>query len=237
MTNPTTIIPAILQRITVCVLAGALSTELGCVSRSAYERLKADTQEHTRALESVRDEMQELDQLIAGLQAANRHEGTTTAELRAAVQREEEQLPVMRQRAETMLTSLKGQVAALMNQSWHLARKIADLRHESALLQSTAAHFKQEAEETQAALPAASASDEEEPALPQAVSAEPPMPLESPAEESIVAQLIPPVSPTSSLSASAPPTPSMSADIPGTDNSWVGMILSWLTTFWNWLLS
>lgn len=106
--------------------------------------------------------MQELDQLIAGLQAANRHEGTTTAELRAAVQREEEQLPVMRQRAETMLTSLKGQVAALMNQSWHLARKIADLRHESALLQSTAAHFKQEAEETQAALPAASASDEEE---------------------------------------------------------------------------
>lgn len=241
MTTLTTTVSAALQRITACVLAGALFTEVGCVSRSAYERLKADTQEHTRALESVRDEVKELDQLIAGLQAANRHEDATTAELRASVQREEEQLPVMRQRAEVMLTSLKGQVAALMNQSWHLARKIADLRHESASLQSTAAHYKQEVEEAQAALPMASDSDEEELAGAEAVAAESSMPSESSVQEPIVAQLpnLVPAPATPSLSPSTPsvPSPSMTAEPPGTDNSWVGIILSWLTTFWNWLLS
>lgn len=237
MIIPTTTVSGIFQRITVCLLTGALLTEVGCVSRSAYERLKAETQEHTRALESVRDEVKGLDQQIAELQAANRHEDATTAELRAAVQREEEQLPVMRQRAEATLTSLKGQVAALMNQSWNLARKIADLRHESVSLQSTVAQYKQEVEETQAAVPVA--SDEEEPAITPAVTAEPPTPSGSPVEEPIVAQRAEPVAPTPSLSPSttSAPSPSMSADPPGTDNSWVDMIFSWLTTFWNWLFS
>ncbi|MBH0208473.1 MAG: hypothetical protein HP495_08150 [Nitrospira sp.] len=141
MTTPTSRLSAIRQWITVCMLAGALGTEFGCVSRSAYERVKAEAQEHAQALQSVHAEVKELDQQIAGLQAANRHEDAATAELRAALQREEEQLPVMRQRAEMMLTSLKGQVASLMNQSWNLARKIPDLRHESASLQNTAAQY------------------------------------------------------------------------------------------------
>jgi chromosome segregation ATPase len=234
MTTPTLTVSGILQRVTVCLLTGALLTEIGCVSQSAYERVKAETQEHTRALESVRNEVKGLDLQIAELQAANRHEDASAAELRAAVQREEEQLPVMRQRAEAMLTSLKGQVAALMNQSWTLARKIADLRHESASLESAVAQYKQEVEETHAA--ALETSVEEESAIAQAVAAEPST---SPAQELQVAQLTESAVSRPSLSPSTPslPSPSMTADPPGTDDTWVDMILSWLTTFWNWLFS
>lgn len=237
MTHPTTTVSGVFQGITACLLAGALFTEVGCVSRNAYERLKADIQEHTRALESVRDEVKELDQQIAGLQAANRHEDAITTELHAAVQREEEQLPIMRQRAETVLTSLKGQVAALMNQSWSLARKIADLRYESASLQSAAAQYKQEREKAQASLGAV--TDEEESSITPAMTAELPTPSESPTLEPVVAQLEEPQAASPSPSASLPsmPAPSMNADPPETDNSWIGMIFSWLATFWNWLLS
>lgn len=237
MTNPTSMVSGVFQGITVCLLAGALFAEGGCVSQRAYDRIKAETQEHTRALESVRDEVKELDQQIAGLQAANRHEDASTTELRAAVQREEEQLPVMRQRAEAVLTSLKGQVAALMNQSWSLARKIADLRHESASLQTAAAQYKQEREEGQA--PVTVVAEEEESSITPAMTAELSTPSESPTLEPVVAQLPAPTAASPSLSASAPsiPSPSMNAEPPETDNSWIGMIFSWLTTLWNWLLS
>ncbi|MFO0776057.1 MAG: hypothetical protein U0223_00390, partial [Nitrospira sp.] len=108
---------------------------------------------------------------------------------------------------------------------------------ERASLQSTAAHYKQEVEEAQAPLPVA--SDEEELAIAQAIAAEPAIVSESPAQEPIVAQLPESAPAIPSLSPATPsvPSPSMSADPPGTDNSWVDMILSWLTTFWNWLLS
>lgn len=237
MTHPITIVPRGLQQITVCVLTGMLLIEVGCVSQSAYERLKAQAQEDTQMLESVQGEVKELDQLIAGLQAANRQEDATTAELRMTLQREEEQLPVIRQRAEVMLTSLKGQVSALMNQSWHLARKIAELRHESASLQSTAAQYKQELEDAQAAVPIS--TDEEEPGVAQAIVAEPPAPAEPPSQAPIVAQRPEPVAPTANLSPPAPstPSPSMTTDSSGTDDSWISIILTWLTTFWNWLLS
>ncbi|MDH4152512.1 MAG: hypothetical protein OEV01_01870, partial [Nitrospira sp.] len=234
MTNPTTIA---LQRITACVLAGMLWIETGCASQSAYERLKAQTQEYTEALEPVRIEVKELDQLIAELQATNRQEDATTAELRRALQQEEEQLPVMRQRAEAMLTSLKWQVTALMNESWHLARKIADLRHQSASLQSTAARYKEELEDAQAAAPMS--PDQEDSSVAQAIAAEPPTPAEPPSQKPIVAQLPEPVAPTPNPSLPAPSMPSqaMDTDPTGADDSWVSMILSWLTTFWNWLLS
>lgn len=237
MTHPTTIVLRTLQRITVCVLAGMLPIEIGCVSQSAYERLKTQAQEDTQTLEVIRDEVKKLDQQIAGLQAANRQEDATTAELRMALQHEEDQLPIMRERAEASLTLLKGQVTALMNQSWNLARKIAALRHESASLQSTAAQYKQEMEEAPAAEPVA--ADEEEPRVAQATVAEPPALGESPSQAPIVAQRSEPVAPTPNLSPPAPSTPSPPTNIDpaGTDDSWVSMILSWLTTFWNWLLS
>jgi alanyl-tRNA synthetase len=237
MTNPTITVSKALHWITVCALMGVLWMEGGCVSQSAYERIKAQAQEDTQALESVRDEVKELDQQIAGLQAANRQEDATTAELRMALQQEEEQLPVMRQRAEAMLTSLKGQVTTLLNESWHLARKIADLRQQSASLQSTAAQYKQEMEDSQATVSVTTieaASD-----VAQAIAAEPPAPAQPLSQEPIVAQLPAPVDPTLNLSSSAPsiPSPSINTDPAGTDNSWVSLILNWLTTFWDWLLS
>ena len=232
MTHPTTIVLRTLQRITVCVLAGMLSIEVGCVSQSAYERLKAKTQEDTQTLEVVRNEVKELDQQVAGLQAANRQNDATAAELRMALQHEEEQLPIMRERAEASLASLKGQVTALMNQSWNLARKIADLRHESASLQSTAAQYKQEMEEAPAAGPVA--ADEEEPRVAQAIATEPAVPAQPPSQVPIVAQRPEPVAPTPNLS---PPAPSMNPEPVETNDSWISIILSWLTTFWNWLLS
>lgn len=237
MTNPTSTAPRALQWIIVGVLAGMLSGEVGCVSQSAYEQLKAQTQEDTRTLESVRDEVTALDQLIARLQTANRQEDATTAELRMAVQHEEEQLPIMRERAEASLTSLKGQITTLVNESWHLARKIADLRHQSAFLQSAAAQYKQEMEEAPAAGPVA--ADEEAPRVAQAIATEPAVPAQLPPQVPIVAQQPEPVAPTPNLSSPAPSTSSssMNTDPAGTDNSWVNMILSWLTTFWNWLLS
>ncbi len=234
MTHPTTIALRTLQWITVCLLAGMLPIEVGCVSHSAYERLKTQAQEETQTLEVVRNEVKELDQQIAGLQAANRQDDATTAELRMALQHEEEQLPIMRERAEASLTSLKGQVTALMNQSWSLARKIADLRHESASLQSTAAQYKQEMEEAPAAGPVA--ADEEEPRVAQAIATEPAVPAQPPSQVPIVAQRPEQVAPTPNLSSSAPSTPT-NTDPAGIDNSWISMILSWLTTFWNWLLS
>ena len=232
MTHPTTIVLRTLQRITVCVLAGMLSIEVGCVSQSAYERLKAKTQEDTQTLEVVRNEVKELDQQVAGLQAANRQNDATAAELRMALQHEEEQLPIMRERAEASLASLKGQVTALMNQSWNLARKIADLRHESASLQSTAAQYKQEMEEAPAAGPVT--ADEEEPRVAQAIATEPAVPAQPPSQVPIVAQRPEPVAPTPNLS---PPAPSMNPEPVETNDSWISIILSWLTTFWNWLLS
>ena len=232
MTHPTTIVLRTLQRITVCLLAGMLPIEVGCVSQSAYERLKAKTQEDTQTLEVVRNEVKELDQQVAWLQAANRQDDATAAELRMALQHEEEQLPIMRERAEASLASLKGQVTALMNQSWNLARKIADLRHESASLQSTAAQYKQEMEEAPAAGPVA--ADEEEPRVAQAIATEPAVPAQPPPQVPIVAQRPEPVAPTPNLS---PPAPSMNPEPVETNDSWISIILSWLTTFWNWLLS
>lgn len=232
MTHPTTIVLRTLQRITVCLLAGMLPIEVGCVSQSAYERLKTKAQEDTQTLEVVRNEVKELDQQVAWLQAANRQDDATAAELRMALQHEEEQLPIMRERAEASLASLKGQVTALMNQSWNLARKIADLRHESASLQSTAAQYKQEMEEAPAAGPVA--ADEEEPRVAQAIATEPAVPAQPPPQVPIVAQRPEPVAPTPNLS---PPAPSMNPEPVETNDSWISIILSWLTTFWNWLLS
>ena len=119
-----------------------------------------------------------------------------------------------------------------MNQSWNLARKIADLRHESASLQSTAAQYKQEMEEAPAAGPVA--ADEEEPRVAQAIATEPAVPAQPPSQVPIVAQRPEPVAPTPNLS---PPAPSMNPEPVETNDSWISIILSWLTTFWNWLLS
>ncbi|MGE0645566.1 MAG: hypothetical protein AB7P24_18055 [Nitrospira sp.] len=246
MTSRTRSLPPLVRLLTLCLFALLLLMDIGCVSQRAYEQIRAETREHTQALAVIQEDVKGLDQLIAELQAANRHEDAVTGELRATIQREEEQLPVMRQEAEERLSSLKTQVASLLDQSWHLARKISDIRSDSASLKAMAAEYKQEVELAQthasalvvshpASPPIANRdlTDEEEP-LPPAML---------PAEEKGPPQVVQAVSPTSDpilntpTSPAAPP-PATTVEPPTVaDESWIDMIAGWLLAFWNWLLS
>ncbi|MBS0184551.1 MAG: hypothetical protein JSS39_19355 [Nitrospira sp.] len=223
------------QWVVLSLLAVVLLLEAGCVSRRTYERVKAETLEQTQALEAVREDLRELDREITGLQASNRREDAAMSELRVAIQGEEEQLPVMRQRAEDTLASLKTQVATLMNQSWHLARKIVDIRQESVSLQHKVAQYKEKIEQIRA--PAMVGSDRNQLAITQtAISEAPPSSVPAPqdVEPTQVAQAAPlppsPVPVKPSVSA-----PSVNADPPQANDSWFGIITSWFYKIWNWL--
>lgn len=235
MTRPTGTMSLVVQRVVLCVFALAILLDIGCVSRRTYERVTAETVEHTQALEGVRADVRELDLEIAGLQASNQREDTVVSELRASMQREEEQLPIMRQRAEDALSLLKIQVATLMNQSWHLARKIVDIRHESASLQTKVAHYKEEL--AQAQLSTVVASNTNEPAIAQTAVSEPPAsiapatpsaPVPQIEEVNLIPQTPAPANP-------ATPSPSVMVDPPSTNDSWIGIITSWFSKIWNWL--
>lgn len=242
MTNPTRSVASVVQRIAPCLLGAVLLMDIGCVSQRAYERIKAETAEHTQALETVREDVRELDQQIAGLQAANQREDAVIGELHATIQREQELLPVMRQEAEERLSSLKTQVASLLDQSWHLARKIADIRHESTSLQAMAAQYKQDMEQAhvQAPLRVASHSNTNKPSIMHPPTTEaPPVQELPPVEEIEPPQVAQAVSPTPDLTPSTPSTPSSSVDVapPTANDSWFAMITSWLLAFWDWLFS
>ena len=234
MTRPTATMSPVVQQVVLCVLAAVLLSEAGCVSRHTYESIKAEMLEQTQALESVREDVRELDREIAGLQASNRREDAAVSELRTAIQREEEQLPIMRQRAEDTLASLKTQVATLMNQSWHLARKIVDIRQESVSLQTKVAQYKEEMEQALSA-----ASERDKPAITQALSSEAPASSVAPnqdAEPKQVTQAA--ASPPQSLAPPVKPSvssPSVNVDPPRANDSWIGIITSWLSKIWNWL--
>jgi hypothetical protein len=240
MTNPTGSVSSVVRRIALCLLGAALLIDIGCVGRHAYERIKAEAREHTQALETVREDVRELDQQIAGLQAANRRENITIDELLAAIQREQELLPVMRQEAEERHASLKTQVAGLLDQSWHLARKIADIRHESTALQAMTAQYKQEMEQAQAQAPALFASHSENPSVTYPTTIDdPPVPDLPPVEEIPPPKVAQAVSQAPDLTPVTSPTPSSSINVepPPTDDSWFAIITGWLLAFWNWLLS
>lgn len=249
MTHLTLSVSLAVRQVSLCLLAAALLMDIGCVSQHAYEQIKAQTAEHTQALGMVREEITQLDEQIAGLQAINRQEDAVTGELRASIQREEELLPVMRQEADERLTALKGQVAGLLNQSWHLARKIADIRQESSSLQARAARYKHELEQAQAQASLLVASQSDAPSIAHHVAAEaPPAPALPPVEETNseqveaiapvqVAQHIPPASSPTPVVLPPPPASSIEAEPPAADDSWIGMITGWLLAFWNWLFS
>ncbi len=235
MIRPTGTMFPVVHRVVLCMLAAVLLLEAGCVSRRTYERVKAETLEQTQALEAVREDIKELDRETAGLQASNRREDAAVSELRAAIQREEEELPIMRQRAENTLASLKVQVATLMNQSWHLARKIVDIRQESDSLQTRVARYKEEMELARA--PAVAASDRNKPAMTQADISESSslsvFPNQDPEPTQVAQAAPPPPSP-------APAKPSVSSqsvnvDPPGANDSWIGMITNWFYKIWSWL--
>lgn len=236
MTRPTVTMSLIVQQGVVCVLVAVLLSEIGCVSRHTYDRVKAETLEQTQALDAVREDTRKLEREIAELQASNRREDAAMSELRAAVQREEQQLPIMRQGAEDTFASLKIQVATLMNQSWHLTRQIVDIRQESVSLQTKVGHYKEEMERVQSSTMAVSGANR--PSLPQASAIEPPpstVPTNSSAASPHIEQTDPtPPSPPPVIPAA--PSPSVKIDPPSTnDDSWIGMIISWFAKIWNWL--
>ena len=235
MTHPIGTMSLVAQRVVLCALAMVLFLEIGCVSRRTYERVKAETVEQTQALEAVREEVRELDREVAGLQASNRREDAAKSELRAAIQREEEQLPILRQRAEDTLASLKTQVATLMNQSWHLARKIVDIRKESISLQAKVAQYKEKMEEARA--PVMVASGRDKPIITPTVTSEAPTSSVTPIQDAEPTQTAQTVSPSPNLAPVKPPAPapSMDVDPPQASDSWIGIITSWFVKIWNWL--
>lgn len=235
MTCPADTMSLVVQRVVLCVLSMALLLEAGCVSRHTYDRVKGETLEQTQALESVRADIRQLDQEIASLQASNRREDATVSELRAAVQREEEQLPIMRQRAEDTLSFLKTQVATLMNQSWHLARKIVDIRQESVSLQAKVARYKEEIGGVRA--PVTVASERDQLVITQTVASEAPASSVAPTQDAEPIQDAQATPPPPSLAPGKPSVsvPSVSADPPQASDSWIEIITGWFAKIWNWL--
>ncbi len=237
MTRPTGTRSLAVQRVVFCVLAAVVFLEVGCVSRRTYDRVTAETVAQSQALEAVRGDVRELDQEIAGLQASNRHEDAAMSELRAAIQREEEQLPIMRQRAEDTFALLKTQVATLMNQSWQLARKIVDIRQESVSLQSKVAQYKEKIERSQASV--MMDSEREKLVITEPVISEESISSVVPTQNSEltqVAQAAPPPPRPVPIKSTAP-SPSVKIDPPSIIDSWIEMITSWLSKIWNWLLA
>ena len=237
MTRPAGTRSLAVQRVVFCVLAVVVLLESGCVSRRTYERVKAETVEQAQALEAVRGDVRELDQEIAGLQASNRREDAAVSELRASIQREEEQLPIMRQRAENTLALLKTQVATLMNQSWHLARKIVDIRQESVSLQTKVAQYKEEIERARA--PAMVDDEMDKPAMTQPVMSEVSPLSVAPIQDAEPTQVAQAAPPPPSLPPAKPSvsSPSVNIDPPQASDSWIGIIVDWLSKIWNWLFT
>ena len=258
MTNPTRSASAVVKQVALCLLAAALFLDIGCVSRRAYEQLRAEIQQQTQALETVREDMRGLDQEITELQATNRRKNITIDELLAAIQHEQELLPIMREEAEERHSSLKTQVASLLDQSWHLARKIADLRQANTSLKAMAAQYKQDMKQAQAQAqshtPVLVTAHSEQPSVTSSTATEEPAPPEpTPVEEEQPASLLtdessaPPqvaqaVSPDPELTPVTPSVPS-SSPAPGNaepataEESWFDIIAGWLLAFWNWLIS
>lgn len=234
MTHPTVTVSVVLQRVGLCLLAAVLLMETGCVSRRIYERTKAETAEHTQAFESVREDVKALDQQIAELHAANHREDAAVSDLRMAIQQEEDQLPIMRQRSEERLSSLKVQVATLMNQSWHLARKIADMRQERASLQTLVAQYKEEMEATPS--PLLAAADLNQPAMAPATVTDASV-SSAPLGESELTQIAQAAPAASGLTPAKPAVSSSPVNLepPTTTTSWIGVIANWFSMIWNWL--
>lgn len=223
------------QCLSLCLLTGTWLAGTGCVSQHAYDKTTAEKDELTRELEALRGEIGELDRRITELQTANRKEDADTMAIRAAIQREEETLPIMRQRANDRMAVLQAQVAHLVNQGRALAREIAAAKQERASLQATVAQYKRELEQSQD-LPTATVT----PAAPVA-------PLPPPSTPIVVAPT--PVSPATppqqagQAPAPAPTTPSKPTTTrvakidPPPAESWTDMIINWVSSLWSWIFN
>ena len=233
MKNPTALsLWTHLGPLTLCLLTSALLTGVGCVSQQAYDKIQVETNELTRTLDAMRSDITELDQRIVALKAANQQEDTVTTELRAAIRREEDALPVLRKRAEEKLAALHTQVATLVNQSRLLARDMADAKEEGASLQAMVTRYKQEMEESRASLtpipPGTSAQTQPSvtPVAPSNTSTNPAVPPQQAAQAA-------PVTPAKSATA---PQPTKVEPAP-TDESWTDWIKNMVSSLWSWIFN
>jgi len=227
MTNP-----AIARQCCFFLLAAVLITEAGCVSRHAYEKARAEADDLSRTLDIARTDVSELDRQIAELQAANRQEDAATTGLRAAIQREQDQWSVLRQRADAQLASLQAQVAHLINQGRALTRQIADAKRESASLHAMATQYKQELDEAQA-MPAPIPTMAAEPIMPRPAMTSG-APSVMPGDPGGVPQQTAQVAPVAAPKPVIPPPPANAEPAP-VDDSWTGMLASWFSMLWSWI--
>lgn len=211
----------------IALLAGA-----GCVSQQTYDRTRAEADELTRTLEAERADLTELDQRIVALQTLNKKEDAAATEWRAAIQRESETGPMLRQRAEDKLAALQTHVAHLVQQSRTLGGEIAEAKQEGASLQALVTQYKQElAEEARSfssrltAMPSMPAPAQP---LPPAASPVSPITPTAPPQQSAQA------APASSVKPTATSRPAKSGPAQP-DDSWTGIIKSWVSSVWEWI--
>ncbi|MCP9447347.1 MAG: hypothetical protein NNA22_07230 [Nitrospira sp.] len=219
-----------------CVLAVTVLTETGCVSQRAYERVKAETDGMSRSLITAREEVAVLYQSISSWEAANREEEHAAEELRTAVQREVELLPVLRQQAHERMALLQMQIATLASQSQMLAKQVAVARRESNSLKVLVARYKREMEE---------ARTQPETPLSLGTSEAPPVIESTEDTSSSMESVPPPVTMPQQVAQAAPITPVKQTPPPGPPQqtpaqtgpeSWIDVIMNWLSSVWKWML-
>ncbi|MBM4127646.1 MAG: hypothetical protein FJ247_09915 [Nitrospira sp.] len=227
--SPSSITPGI----SACLLVGAILAASGCVSQRAYEQARAEADELNRTLDATRADLQELDHHIARLQVANQTEEALATELRTALQREAEMLPVLRQRASDRLMSLQAQVVTLVNQSRMLTRQVSDVKQQHTSLKVLASQYKQELEQARS--------------MPEPIPVEAPMPAVAPpvATEPLSAPVAAPapITPPQQMAQVTPVTPVKPQALPRpiptppapVDETWFDMVMGWLVGVWDWI--
>ena len=222
----------VIPQISLCLLTGALLTGVGCVSQQTYDKTRTEADELTRALDVARGEIKELDQRIAAMQASNRQEDGVTSELRAAIQHAQDALPILRQRADEKLGALQTQVTQLVNQSRLLGREIADAKQEGVSLQALVTQHKQKLEES--------------PPFPTPLASTKSMPATAQPTLTPVVPSVTPMNPAASPQQTAQATPALPTKQTATtsstkgepaqaDESWGGVVMSWVSSLWNWI--
>lgn len=214
---------------------GVLVAGAGCVSQQTYDATRTEADELTRTLEAARIETNELDARIAALQTLNKKEEAAIAEAQAAIQREVDTAPMVRQRADDKLAALQTQVAYLVNQNRLLGRDMADAKQESVSLKALMAQYKREVEDSRplpssfALTPSVQPAPSSHSLTQVAPTLPPPTPL-PPAAGSQQAQ-------TPSSIPAKPPAVSRAAKTEPAqpDDSWTGMIKTWVSSFWGWI--
>jgi hypothetical protein len=223
-----------IRRVSRCLFIGMfLSGVGGCVSQQTYDTTRTEADELARALETARTDMKEVEQHIATLDTLNQKEGAALAEARAAIQQDTEASPMVRQRADDRLAALQTQVAYLVNQNRLLARDMSGAKQEGVSLQALVTQYKQEMEDIQplpSSFPSTSSLRTPSPEPVSIPSLSSPIPTPAPA----TTVTLPPSNSSMPTQAAAAPHVVKPNSAP-MDDSWTGMLKTWVSTVWGWI--